>query len=66
MTSQDSGILSRAETSVKNHSYLPAVTSEHSGDAWQVLPTQNRFWWRNKTAALRVESSEYDRIDRSL
>jgi len=35
VTSQDSGIISRAETSVKNYSYLPAVTSVYSGDAEQ-------------------------------
>ena len=39
VTTEDLGIISRDETSVKNYSELPAVTSVYSGDAGQVLPT---------------------------
>jgi len=39
VTLQDSGIISRAETSVKIYSYLPAVTSVKCGDAGQALLT---------------------------
>ena len=39
VTSKDSGIIPRAETTVTNYSYLPAVTSRYYGDAGQALPT---------------------------
>ena len=39
VSSQDSGIISRGETSVKNYSCLSAVTSGYSGHTGQALPT---------------------------
>ena len=39
VTSQDSGIISRAETSMEKYSYLPAVMSAYVGDAGQALLT---------------------------
>ena len=39
VTSQGSGKISRAKTSMKNYSYKPALTLGYSGDAGQALPT---------------------------